>query len=117
MKTTEAKTRHEYWKHEVRCYWTAAYVADHALEEIATALVEAEEGGTPSCVWHEVYSWVWNNIPRNKCSICGGDGGSLREGQDHELCRLRRKRGVATPPVNKKWDCACAKCRREVAHA
>lgn len=104
----------EQWMHDIRCYWRTDDL--EAVAEVADALIAAEERGEPSCIWHEVAVWVWDNIKRNRCSICDGKdwGRNLNpETGAHELCRQRQKRGVPTPPLNAKFECHCARCERE----
>lgn len=107
---TRAPGSYDYWEKIVRSYW--ATKDETAIREVTEALVKADEAEEPSCVWHEVHTYVQQQ-PTPTCTLCGSRGG-LNEDGVHYLCLERKKRNIPTPPLPER-GCSCAKCERERA--
>lgn len=120
MQTTTMRDR---WTAMLRSYiggeWPQADV-----DAIVDRLVQSEEAGKPSSVWHEVHVQVQQHIfPRVAvaCTLCGGMSWprNLIDGS-HALCAAYARRGMPTPKLEGPGEeCPCSPCsqsRKARAH-
>lgn len=82
---------------------------EHDIEAVAQRLHDADLREEPSCVWHETWAYVRETYPWPLCDIC--DGPVDPRAKRHELCRLRKLKGLPTPLMDQRPACGCAKCR------
>lgn len=119
MQTT---TMRERWTAMLRSY-IAGNWQQADFDAIVDRLVQAEEAGKPSGVWHEVHAHVRDVIfPRQAvaCSLCGGMSWprNLIDGA-HALCAARSRHGMPTPQLEGEDECPCTPCsqsRKARAH-
>ena len=68
--------------------------------------------GYTTCLWHRQHDHYMNHIvpllPR--CPICGGIGDERRP--EHELCRVRRAKGLPIQQLDTITKCSCSNCRK-----